>query len=151
MIHQYKLNGYNIVLDVCSGAVHVVDKVAYDVIELFENNEKDFVISSVYQKYQSDPEVSLDDVKECYEQVEFLKEAKCDMIQGYFFSKPIPITEFEKLAFGLAISGKRTLPSESQSDFVFQPEEYLVSQQDFTESNFPASVILRKNYSDDEE
>ena len=74
MIHQYKLNGYNIVLDVCSGAVHVVDEVAYDVIELFENNEKDFVISSVYQKYQSDPEVSLNDVKECYEQVEFLKE-----------------------------------------------------------------------------
>ena len=84
------------------------------------------------------------------DQVDFLKEAKCDMIQGYYFSKPIPITEFEKLAFGLVISGKRTLPSESQSDFVFQPEEYLESQQDFTESNFPASVILRKKSSDEE-
>ena len=84
------------------------------------------------------------------DQVDFLKEAKCDMIQGYYFSKPIPITEFEKLAFGLVISGNRTLPSESQSDFVFQPEEYLESQQDFTESNFPASVILRKKSSDDE-
>ena len=81
---------------------------------------------------------------------DFLKEAKCDMIQGYYFSKPIPITEFEKLAFGLVISGKRILPSESQSDFVFQPEDYLESQQDFTESNFPASVILRKKSSDDE-
>ena len=30
MIHQYKLNGYNIVLDVCSGSVHVVDEAAYD-------------------------------------------------------------------------------------------------------------------------
>ncbi len=34
MIHQYKLGGYNIVLDVCSGAVHVVDDVAYDLIGL---------------------------------------------------------------------------------------------------------------------
>lgn len=32
MVHQYKSNGYNIVLDVNSGAVHVVDDLAYDVI-----------------------------------------------------------------------------------------------------------------------
>ena len=25
MVHQYQLNGYNIVLDTCSGSVHVVD------------------------------------------------------------------------------------------------------------------------------
>ena len=31
MVHQYKLNGYNIVLDTCSGSVHVVDDVAYAV------------------------------------------------------------------------------------------------------------------------
>ena len=36
MIHQYKLGGYNIVLDVCSGAVHAVDDVAYDMIAAFE-------------------------------------------------------------------------------------------------------------------
>ena len=29
MIHQYKLNGYNIVLDVYSGSVHAVDELAY--------------------------------------------------------------------------------------------------------------------------
>ena len=34
MIHQYKLNGYNIVLDINSGSVHAVDEVAYDAIEL---------------------------------------------------------------------------------------------------------------------
>ena len=28
MVHQYQLNGYNIVLDTCSGAIHVVDEVA---------------------------------------------------------------------------------------------------------------------------
>ncbi|MCI9218706.1 MAG: thioether cross-link-forming SCIFF peptide maturase [Lachnospiraceae bacterium] len=36
MIHQYKSNGYNIVLDVNSGSVHVVDDVVYDLIPLIE-------------------------------------------------------------------------------------------------------------------
>ncbi len=35
MIHQYRLNGFNIVLDVNSGSVHCVDDVAYDIIRLF--------------------------------------------------------------------------------------------------------------------
>ena len=35
MEHQYQLNGYNIVLDTCSGSVHVVDEVAYDVIAMY--------------------------------------------------------------------------------------------------------------------
>ena len=40
VIHLYQNNGYNIVLDVNSGAVHVVDKAAYDVIgALEEQNE----------------------------------------------------------------------------------------------------------------
>ena len=36
MIHQYKFGDYNIVLYLCSGAVHIVDDVAYDIIEIFE-------------------------------------------------------------------------------------------------------------------
>ena len=41
MIHQYKSNGYNIVMDVCSGAVHVVDDVVYDAIAVYgEKGEK---------------------------------------------------------------------------------------------------------------
>ena len=36
MIHQYKLSGYNIVLDVYSGSVHAVDDVAYDAIALID-------------------------------------------------------------------------------------------------------------------
>ena len=46
MIHQYKLGGYNIVLDVCSGSVHVVDEVAYDMISLFEGSDRETVISA---------------------------------------------------------------------------------------------------------
>ena len=33
MVHQYKLNGYNIVLDTESGSVHLVDEVAYDKLQ----------------------------------------------------------------------------------------------------------------------
>ncbi len=36
MIHQYKSNGYNIILDVNSGSVHVVDDVVYDIVPLVE-------------------------------------------------------------------------------------------------------------------
>ena len=44
MIHQYKLGGYHIVLDVCSGSVHVVDEVAYDIIALFEENSREDIL-----------------------------------------------------------------------------------------------------------
>ena len=47
MVHQYKNNGYNIVLDVNSGAIHVVDDVTYDVIELFEDNSAKEIIIAV--------------------------------------------------------------------------------------------------------
>ena len=51
MIHQYRLGGYNIVLDVCSGSVHAVDDVAYDIIGLFENQEREDVLRAVGEKY----------------------------------------------------------------------------------------------------
>ena len=38
MVHQYQLNGFNIVLDTCSGSVHAVDPVAYDAISLYETH-----------------------------------------------------------------------------------------------------------------
>ena len=43
MVHQYKNNGYNIVMDICSGAIHVVDDVVYDVVALFEDNTLDAI------------------------------------------------------------------------------------------------------------
>ena len=46
MIHPYKLGGYNIVLDVCSGSVHVVDEAAYDVITLFEDHDRETVLEA---------------------------------------------------------------------------------------------------------
>ena len=55
MVHQYKLNGYNIVLDVCSGGVHVVDDVAYDIISLFEQNPREAVLAAMEAKYPDLP------------------------------------------------------------------------------------------------
>ena len=49
MIHQYKLNGYNIVIDVYSGAVHQVDDVAYDIIRLFCEG-KDLESSELHER-----------------------------------------------------------------------------------------------------
>ncbi len=74
MIHQYRLGGLNIVLDVCSGSVHVVDDVAYDVISLFEKCKKEDIISQLKVKYSCVPDVTEKDVEECYEQVLSLKE-----------------------------------------------------------------------------
>ena len=68
MVHQYKNNGYNIVLDVNSGSVHVVDDMVYDIIEQYENHSLDEIIELLENKY---PE---SDVREAYNEIEQLKE-----------------------------------------------------------------------------
>ena len=75
MIHQYKLGDYNVVLDVCSGSVHVVDEVAYDIIEQFESKDKTEIVEYIVNKYADNPEVTKEDVCECYAQIEELKDA----------------------------------------------------------------------------
>ena len=58
MIHQYKLNGYNIVMDVASGSVHSVDDVAYDIIEMKDRGwTDDDITKAITGKY---PEVTPD-------------------------------------------------------------------------------------------
>lgn len=75
MIHQYKLGGYNIVLDITSGAVHVVDDVAYDIIAMFEEKTKEEILSFIKEKYENAENVSEADIEECYEQILELKES----------------------------------------------------------------------------
>ena len=72
MIHQYKLGGYNIVLDICSGSVHAVDNIAYDIISQFSENDRESIISALTEKYSS-KNVSKKDIEECYEQIVSLK------------------------------------------------------------------------------
>ena len=73
MIHQYKLGGYNIVLDICSGSVHVVDEVAYDMIEMFESNSREEIIAKIMEKYAGNTEVTEPEVEDCYDQIVELK------------------------------------------------------------------------------
>ena len=75
MIHQYRLGGYNIVLDTCSGGVHVVDEVAYDAIALFEHHSREEVLSLLQEKYEGREDVTREDIAECYDQILSLKEA----------------------------------------------------------------------------
>ena len=71
MIHQYKFGDLNIVLDICSGAIHTVDDIAYDMISMFENHDRDSVIGEICRKY---PDVPEDEIWECYDQIAQLKE-----------------------------------------------------------------------------
>ena len=75
MIHQYKLGEYNIVLDICSGSVHAVDEVAYDIIAMFEQNDRAAVTAAMREKYADRADITDADIEECYDQVVELKEA----------------------------------------------------------------------------
>ena len=70
MIHCYQLGGYNIVLDVCSGAVHAVDELAYDMIQQYEALDREELLRRMREKHTSLPEAELQD---CYEQITALK------------------------------------------------------------------------------
>ena len=74
MVHQYKLGGYNIVLDICSGAVHAVDEVAYDIIAMFETNSREDILAAMAEKYAGRTDITAGDLTECYDQVVILKE-----------------------------------------------------------------------------
>ena len=65
MIHQYQLGGYNVVLDICSGSVHVVDEVAYDIIAIFEKYDRDTVIAKMAEKYGKRDDITREDIEEC--------------------------------------------------------------------------------------
>ena len=74
MIHQYQLGGYNIVLDVCSGSVHAVDALAYDIIGLFEAQPRGAVLAAMAEKYAGQADVTARDIEACYDQVAALKQ-----------------------------------------------------------------------------
>ncbi|MDY3239586.1 MAG: thioether cross-link-forming SCIFF peptide maturase [Anaerovoracaceae bacterium] len=76
MIHQYKLNGYNIVLDVYSGSIHVVDDVAYDMIAMYESATPEEIVAAMLEKYGDRPDVTEDDLRDCLADIEELKRQK---------------------------------------------------------------------------
>ena len=74
MIHCYKQGGLNIVLDVYSGSIHIVDDVCYDIISMFETKSEDEIISLLLDKYKDNPEVTEQELKDCYGEIVSLKD-----------------------------------------------------------------------------
>ncbi|MBR1891536.1 MAG: thioether cross-link-forming SCIFF peptide maturase [Clostridia bacterium] len=79
MIHQYKLFDTNVVIDVFSSSVHVVDDLAYDVIASYETDSRDKMVSQMLKKYGS--AITEADVNDCIDDVEQL------IAEGKLFTK----------------------------------------------------------------
>lgn len=75
MLHQYKSGGMNIVLDTCSGSVHVVDEVAYDIISMYKDHSKDEIVSTIMNKYSDRDDVTEEDIRICIDDVRALEES----------------------------------------------------------------------------
>ena len=73
MLHQYKLNGYNIVLDTCSGAVHAVDDVAYDMIAGWQSTDRETLIRQMLSRYADRPDVTEADLRDCADDIAALE------------------------------------------------------------------------------
>lgn len=73
MIHSYHAGNLNIVLDVFSGSVHVVDDVAFSIINQYETRTKEEIVASVLSEFEGKETLTAADVEECLEQIEGLK------------------------------------------------------------------------------
>lgn len=73
MIHAYKMNGYNIILDQNSGCVHSVDEATYDIITMYESHTKDEIKKYILNKYKNDDDVTEKDIELCFDDIEALK------------------------------------------------------------------------------
>ena len=68
MIHKYKMNGYNIVLDVNSGSIHSVDELVYDLLDYYKKENIENILEILKNKY------SAEDIKEAYAEIKELEE-----------------------------------------------------------------------------
>lgn len=81
MVHQYKNNGYNIVLDVNSGSVHVVDDVVYDTLAMMKEADEDRygeenvqrITKEILKKYAGE-HISEQDMREVFDDLQELEE-----------------------------------------------------------------------------
>lgn len=51
LVHQYKSNGHNIILDINSGQIHLVDDLVYDIIAMYENHDKKTIVNELVKRY----------------------------------------------------------------------------------------------------
>ena len=70
--------------------------------ETEDNKRSKSVINSVIHLAQDLELRTISEGVEVRSQVDYLKEAECDYIQGYIFARPMPVSDFEKIAFAQA-------------------------------------------------
>ena len=96
MVHRYKQNGYNIVLDTCSGSVHTVDDVAYDIISMYKTHKPEEILERILDMYKHLPDVTEEEVLACIEDIKVLEES------GKLFSED----PYEELAYNYKNNSK---------------------------------------------
>ena len=75
MVHQFQNGGLNVVLDTCSGSIHTVDEVAYDIIALYKEKPAEEIISLMLSKYAGRPDVTREDLLGCIGDIAALEKA----------------------------------------------------------------------------
>ena len=66
MIHQYKMGGRNIVMDIASGSIHEVDDATYDMIELYGKEDRESVVKTIADRY---PDLEEGEAAEIYDEL----------------------------------------------------------------------------------
>ena len=67
LIHKMRLDDYMAVLDVNSGAVHLVDEVIYDLLDYYDGNNAEAAMAALTGKYPAE------DIKEAMEEMQDLQ------------------------------------------------------------------------------
>jgi uncharacterized protein len=65
-IHKFSQCGQDIVIDINSGAIHIVDDVIFDILDHYENKSEDEIVTVLLDKY------SIDVIKEGFEEIKGL-------------------------------------------------------------------------------
>lgn len=86
MIHKYSMNGLFIVLDVNSGAVHVVDEIVYDILDFYKELPLDEIILKLKDRYSADA------VREAYGEIKELENEKLIYTEDVY-KEVIPLIE----------------------------------------------------------
>lgn len=104
MIHQYKAKGFNIILDVYSGSVHLVDDVTYDIVELFDGNSKDYIKKKIQDKHN----ISDKEFEEALKEVEELKDQKVLFSEDDFKDLTIDISKKKSFLKAMCLNVSHT-------------------------------------------
>lgn len=103
MIHQYKAKNYNIVLDVFSGSVHLLDDITYDIVEIFDR-DKEYIKNKIKDKYK----ISDKEFEEALEEVNDLKKQQVLFSEDDFIDISIDIDKKKTFLKALCLNVSHT-------------------------------------------